>query len=353
MQHYEEIFYPIEPAYLLQRLGARMSYELPLYKVANSSWLKRQMADRFHQDVPFSTNAIVVSDFSPKRKASARDGIIRIVTYVHPLAWKGFPDAVCAIRAIRERYGAKVEWHVFGYRHHLLEGARRECAVTYHPDLSFAQLADLYATSDIALCPSWYESFPLPPLEAMACGTAVITTDAGTEDYAFHEKNALIIPARKLDQMIAALARLIEDEQLRVKLAREGRKTAEAFTWEKAVEERERILLAIHHGEVEYDRWGPTKLGLNDGSGIPFESAPPDLSFSRSQLFRHYGSLFLIHHNVKHQVQNESLIPQGAASYSEEPPLGDSDLARIPLGPPITKLADLPPDLIRNAHREE
>jgi len=38
-----------------------------------------------------------------------------------------------------------------------------------------------------------YESFPLFPLEAMACGLAVITTAPGTEDYAVNQENCLVV----------------------------------------------------------------------------------------------------------------------------------------------------------------
>ena len=54
MQHYEEIFYNNDDKFILNKLLARLSYQLPLYKVANSSWLKRQIMEKFAQDIPFS-----------------------------------------------------------------------------------------------------------------------------------------------------------------------------------------------------------------------------------------------------------------------------------------------------------
>lgn len=351
MQHYEEVFHSLETSSLLQRLCARASYQLPLFKVANSSWLQRQMKQRFGQDVPFSNNALVLEDFSPKPKKSEKDGIIRIVTYVNPFPWKGFADAVKAVTEIRKRYGARVEWNVFGYRHPLLNESSGDCPVKYHPKLSFPQLADLYATSDIALCPSWYESFPLPPLEAMASGTAVVTTDAGTEDYAFDGSNARVVGARRVDQMISALSELIEDCELRTRLAREGRRTAEEFTWDRAVRDREEILMAIHRGEVTYDTWKPAKLGLLDGNGIAFEDAPADLPSSDPSLFWRDDMLYLLHNNMRREVQCSAVVPallQNEISYLT---IDELIFARTPAGPPITSWADLPRDFMIGAVR--
>ena len=56
-------------------------------------------------------------------------------------------------------------------------------------------LAELYSSADIFLFTSYAESFGLPPLEAMACGTTVVTTDCkGNRDYAIGEYNCLIRP---------------------------------------------------------------------------------------------------------------------------------------------------------------
>lgn len=345
MQHYEEILYPQQPAFILQRLAARTSYQLPLHKVANSSWLQRQIKQRFDQDVPFSNNGLVLSDFAPRPKISEMDDVIRVVTYTHHLDWKGFGDAVAAMAIVRRRYGSRVEWNVFGYRHPTLTEDNLYARYKYHPKLSFAELANLYATSDVVLCPSWYESFPLPPLEAMASGTAVVTTSDGTEDYAFHEQNALVVPSRGVEQMAAAVSRLIEDEHLRARLAGEGRKIAERFTWDRAVQERERILLGIHRGQLACDVWNPSNLGLVDGAGIEFERAPSDIQARESALFWQQNDLFLLHNGTKRHVAGADVIPLLVRSDLKYISLDHLAAIRTPTGPPIFTSADIPHDL--------
>ncbi len=344
MQHYEEIFFP-EPGELLQRLLARMSYALPLHKVANSSWLQEVIKERFGQEIPFSNNALNLADFSPRTKLSESDGVIRVFSYSRPEAWKGFGDAVAAMARIRERYGERVEWHVFGYRHLDLPEDNPYARYRYHPRLSFKELGELYATSDIALCPSWYESFPLPPLEAMASGTAVITTRCGTEDYAFHDQNALVVGGRDVEGMYRALCRLVENGELRARLEKSGLETAKKFTWDRAVERRERILLDIHRGKPGYDVTKSANIGFTDSTGIPYELPPADISCPGAALFIDDGRVFLVHNGVRRQVASPDLIPILTGYNIGYIELDALTRVRMPTGSPVAVPSDLPGDL--------
>jgi glycosyltransferase involved in cell wall biosynthesis len=113
-----------------------------------------------------------------------------VVTYSRPEKWKGFQDAVPAMGELMKLHPGKIEWHVYGFAHAI--GPDNPLApYKFHGALGHDELSRLYAESDIVLCPSWYESFPLPPIEAMACGTAVVTTPYGTEDYAIDGHTAI------------------------------------------------------------------------------------------------------------------------------------------------------------------
>lgn len=107
---------------------------------------------------------------------------------------------------------------------------------TYAPKLNGNDdLARLYSSADIVICPSWYESFPLYPLEAMVCGTPIVTTPYGTEDYAFHEKNCLVVPPQDPKSLANSILRLLKDGNLREEFRKEGLITASQFTWERTV----------------------------------------------------------------------------------------------------------------------
>lgn len=329
MQHYEEVFYDNEPVNILKRFAVRMSYALPVYKVANSSWLQKQIEEKFGQHVPFSNNALDVKDFNPAEKQSEKDGIIRVITYSRPESWKGFQDAAAAMKIIFEKYKGRIEWNVFGALYKNIPPENELAPYKYHKGLPFKELAALYASSDIALCPSWYESFPLPPLEAMASGTATVTTSYGTEDYAFHEQNALVVKPRDIAAMTEAIERLINDSELRKKLALEGRITAERFNWDSAVEKREKILLDIYEGKTSYDVEKATRINLKDVSGIDFDFAPVDVEIEEGEILRDKkGNYYRIINCQKKIINDINLIEN--YKNTEMKTLDNIEISRIP-----------------------
>ena len=141
----------------------------------------------------------------------------------------------------------------------------------FHGALGHEELSRLYAQSDIVLCPSWYESFPLPPIEAMACGTSVITTPYGTEDYAIDGHTAIVVRPRVVQDFIVALDGLVRLPELRERLARNGRAIAESLTWDKAVEAREELLWRIHRNQMPTAGLQGFDTGIMDGYGTSFD----------------------------------------------------------------------------------
>ena len=188
-QHYDEVFFTLDgnPSAGLQgnpliKMLCRNTYQMPVYRIANSKWLAGEFQRRFGETIPVVTHGIDAARFQPRPKRSAVDGIIRVVTYSRPEKWKGFQDAVPAMHELMGRHPGRIEWHVYGFPYPGIGPDNPLAPYRFHGTLGHDDLSRLYAESDIVLSPSWYESFPLPPIEAMACGTAVITTPYGTED---------------------------------------------------------------------------------------------------------------------------------------------------------------------------
>ena len=96
-------------------------------------------------------------------------------------------------------------------------------------------LPGLMAAADLFCFPSLYEGFGLPPLEAMAAGTAVL---AGRYDAApeLLGDAARLVDQRDPDALGAALEALAGDDAQRAELARRGRARAAEFTWERTAE---------------------------------------------------------------------------------------------------------------------
>jgi L-malate glycosyltransferase len=98
-------------------------------------------------------------------------------------------------------------------------------------------LAAIYRGAAAYLCASRYESFPLPPLEAMACGAPVVTTaNVGVLEYARDAENAFVVPIGDVAAMKAAIGRLLDEPELSASLRAGGARTAASFSWDNIIE---------------------------------------------------------------------------------------------------------------------
>jgi len=101
-------------------------------------------------------------------------------------------------------------------------------------------LAELYSSSDVFVFTSYAEGFGLPPLEAMASGTPVVTTDCkGNRDYTINGYNALVVPPGDPKAVAEAIINLLTNDKLREKLIEGGLETAKQWTWERVVDKFE------------------------------------------------------------------------------------------------------------------
>ena len=96
-------------------------------------------------------------------------------------------------------------------------------------------LAPLYSGAMFFVYTSQYEGFGLPPLEAMACGTPVITSNNSSLPEVVGD-SALTIDWDSDEQHIAAYEKYYFDEDFRQKMAQLGQKHAKQFSWEKTVQ---------------------------------------------------------------------------------------------------------------------
>lgn len=104
-------------------------------------------------------------------------------------------------------------------------------------------IADVYQNSDIFISTSWQEGFGLPPLEAMACGCAVITSKSGgVNEFAKENENCLMFEPKNELELSEQLIKLLEDENLRKRIAYEGIKTAQKFDWNKSAQQLINVL---------------------------------------------------------------------------------------------------------------
>lgn len=93
-------------------------------------------------------------------------------------------------------------------------------------------MAALYSGADLYVTPSLYEGFGFTPLEAMQCGTPVVSSTGGSLPEVLGDA-ARLVPGFKLDAWKDAVAGLLEDASARQQLVARGHARAAAYTWEE------------------------------------------------------------------------------------------------------------------------
>jgi glycosyltransferase involved in cell wall biosynthesis len=92
-------------------------------------------------------------------------------------------------------------------------------------------LPELYRGAELFVFPSLYEGFGLPPLEAMACGVPVVTSNTSSMPEVAGGAAMLVDPL-DVGGMAAAIARVLREERLRARLRAAGVARARQFSWE-------------------------------------------------------------------------------------------------------------------------
>jgi glycosyltransferase involved in cell wall biosynthesis len=97
-------------------------------------------------------------------------------------------------------------------------------------------LLALYNLATVFAHPAHYEGFGLPPLEAMACATPVVCSDAGSLPEVAGDA-AILVPPKDVEAWAAALHRIIDDDDLQADLSQKGVERARTFSWQKSARE--------------------------------------------------------------------------------------------------------------------
>ncbi len=92
------------------------------------------------------------------------------------------------------------------------------------------ELLVLYNMATVLACPSLYEGFGLPPLEAMACGTPVAVSNVSSLPEVVGDAGLLLAPL-DVDQWASGLVDILGDASLRAELVRRGLERAGQFSW--------------------------------------------------------------------------------------------------------------------------
>lgn len=138
------------------------------------------------------------------------------------------------------------------------------------------RLGEVYRSCDIFVSGSYYESFPLPPLEAMSSGCAVVSTDnEGIKEYGVDGENCLLGHVGDADSLAVRILDLLDHPETRSQLVEAGYQTAARFHWDVIMEQWETYLFGTIEQWHAQERQGKITLRT--------ETLPRGLSFDEAQ----------------------------------------------------------------------
>jgi glycosyltransferase involved in cell wall biosynthesis len=194
--------------------------------------------------VPGAVDAIFapVNDSARLGQASAQYSLPRrfIVSVGTLEPRKNYPRLISAYARLRRTTGLPHKLVIVGkpgwLYDDIYERVRKEGMVEHVQFLGFVpdrDLATIYSLADLMVFPSLYEGFGIPPLEAMACGTPVVSSSNSSLPESVGDA-ALTVDASDTDAISDAMAHVLGDDDLSARLIRLGQIRAAQFTWHAA-----------------------------------------------------------------------------------------------------------------------
>jgi glycosyltransferase involved in cell wall biosynthesis len=203
------------------------TYRLPMFRMTCSRILREQIESLF--DVKVNTvlyPGINTKTFFPDGQPEADT----VLMPYHPDIRKGGAVGMEALKLLKTKMPS-LKVKLFGHR--IPPDFVPEWMQFFkRPDGE--KLRHLYSTSAALLYPSRVEACPLPPLEAMACGCAVVSTPVGEVPvYCTDGEHGLLPEIGNPESMANCLERVLKDAILRTKLVAGGSQQVQMFVLER------------------------------------------------------------------------------------------------------------------------
>jgi glycosyltransferase involved in cell wall biosynthesis len=179
------------------------------------------------------------AEFRPGDRPRDRDSILAVTSADVPL--KGLVHLLEAVAKLRTERPVRLTVvgtaRPGGPAEAALDRLALRDAVRFTGSVPEAELIELMQRAAVVAIPSLYEGFSLPAVEAMACATPLVTTDAGALPEVVGSEAGLRVPAGDVGELTTALQRVLESPALAEQLGRAGRqRVLERFTWRATAE---------------------------------------------------------------------------------------------------------------------
>ncbi|MFA5829404.1 MAG: glycosyltransferase family 1 protein [Candidatus Gracilibacteria bacterium] len=233
-------------AVLIERVTLRKALKKAANVLVVSANTEKDLLDRFHypkekiHEVPCATTEFYKEEIGEreltafKKKHHLPDKFILAVGTLEPR--KNFSTLIKSFVIVKRKYpdcklvivGKK------GWKYKLIEEALKkyqlESDVIFPGYLVDEDLRKMYHLASVFVFPSLYEGFGIPPLEAMACGCPVVSSNVASLPEVIGDSGLLIDP-KNAHKWADAVCSLLDNEQTRNMLIERGHRRAEKFSW--------------------------------------------------------------------------------------------------------------------------
>jgi len=212
--------------------------------MGNSTGICEKVRQKFKRDCIEAIGGVNPELFHPV-EIKKESGEIRILSYGRIYKKrKGIEKVVKAAEILYKRYPSLrlllFDTPVGNPRLDAREMLRTKIPVRFYSGLPQERMAELYSQADIFVTAEKRAGWSNPCAEAMACRTAVVCSISGTRDFAIDGETALVFRFRHPVLIAKKIRRLIEDRNLRERLAEEGYKRIQEYTWSRLVTKLEK-----------------------------------------------------------------------------------------------------------------
>lgn len=208
----------------------RETYHYPLKKIVISKWLQKIIENEEREKCTLIYNGFNFNDFKEDIKISDKDKHSVTMLY-HTLELKGAKYGLEALEIVKKEI-PQLRANLFGTP---TTPARLPDWITYNQQPSKEKLNEIYNNGAIFIGTSNIEGWGLPIGEAMICGAAVAcTNNKGYLEMAKDGETALVSPIRDAQALANNIIRLIKDDELRHRIARNGNEFIKQFKWDSS-----------------------------------------------------------------------------------------------------------------------
>ena len=216
-----------------------------------SEFVKNNYLKEYKEKVCIISPGVDTGRFKPSKNKIEKipNNILFVAQLVKGHEWKGLDYLLESINLIKEDI-ENIKLTVVGsgnYINHYKDKVnelRIKDNVIFKGRVSDDELVKEYQKANILVLPSYSnaESFGIVNLEAMACGIPIVASKiGGVPDVVKEGENGLLVPPRDSEALADAIIYLLENEDIREKMGKNGREKVEDYSWGRIAEETERV----------------------------------------------------------------------------------------------------------------